>query len=229
MHPCGVRAGAAATGCLSPLEIGQSCGSGSAGGGKPWWFLALEQMATAHTRQDLTLAACAATSPYSHSVAIYEPSLCLHLTNVKLLECFQNTSSFPEPALTGVVPPVPRLRPQTRDFSEVPSQSGQGSLGHNLISQERTIVLQPLMSADGDFPQDESWVAESIQECLHWKQESLKMMGKIVHALQPSTMAGRCQHDFGFPGVCDREPIRANQAISSQATEVLICNLSWLL
>lgn len=160
MHPCGVRAGAAATGCLCPLEIGQSCGSGSAGGGKPRWFLALEQMATAHSRQDLTLAACAATSPYSHSVAIYEPSLCLHLTNAKLLEsdltCFQNTSSSPEPALIGVVPPVPRLRPQTRDFSEVPSQSGQGSLGHSLISQERTIVLQPLMSADGGLPQDES-------------------------------------------------------------------------
>lgn len=69
----GVRAGAAATDCLCALEIGQSCGSGSAGEGKPQWFLALEQMATAHTRQDLTLAVCAATSPCSHSVAIYEP------------------------------------------------------------------------------------------------------------------------------------------------------------
>lgn len=58
----GVRAGAAAAGWLCALETGQSRGSGSAGGGKPQWFLALEQMAAAHARQDLTSAACAARS-----------------------------------------------------------------------------------------------------------------------------------------------------------------------
>lgn len=113
------------------------------------WFWG--RMAGPHVGQDLFLATRAATSPYSRNVAIYTLSLCLHLISVISLEsdltCFQNTSSSPEPGLIRAVHPVPGLGPGTRDFSEVPSQSGQGCLGQNLFSQERRTILQPLTSA----------------------------------------------------------------------------------
>lgn len=181
-HPsctlCGARAGAVAFGWLCPLEAGQSQASGSATGGKPQWFLALEGKAAARVRQDLALATHVATTPYSHNVAMYTPLLCLHLTNVislaSDLTCFPNTSSSPEPAVIRAVHPICGLGPGTRDFSEVPSRTGQGSLGQNLFSQERRTILQPFTSAYGDVPKDVSQAAESLQECLHWKTESLK-------------------------------------------------------
>ena len=92
--------------------------------GNPKWFLALEGMAAAHVGQRLASATCVATSSYSQNVAMYTPSLCLHITNIMSLEsdltCFQNTFSPPESALIWAVHPFPGLGPGTRNVSEVP-------------------------------------------------------------------------------------------------------------
>lgn len=55
------------------------------------------------------------------------------------------------------------------------------------------------------------------------------MTHEIVHALKLSTMAGSHQHAFDCHGLCLRELIFTNQAVSAQATKILISNLIWLM